>query len=236
MKKKKKGRHFSSTLRSAASPSIKTIDLRPEEIVDALHQAEHYAIPVIKELHLPPAMACFLLAQYTQVLATGDERTTPEGAMSITATVLALWQGGFYTPGPDYSYTLEATLQDQQDPLKVTQDYAESFRPLQVAIAVQPRGRQCISAGLVKHPETQLWQIWLIIDGPCDQLAAYRDVSKAQQGLQEIITLVRTCGSPSAVQALCQQLEKQSDGIPRQIPFNMMQYLLEHLDRYAVHL
>jgi len=236
MKKKKKGRHFSATVRSVTSPKTRTINLLPEEAVDYVRQAEPYVIPHIKEFHLPPAMAFFLLAQYTQVLATGDERITPESAMSIATTVLALWQGGFYTPGPDYPYTLEETLQDQQDPLNVTQDYGESFLPLQSTANEQPRGKQRISAGLVKHPETQLWQIWLIIDGPCDQLAAYRDVGKAQQELREIIALVRKGGMPSAVQALCQRLEKQSDGAPKQIPFDMMQYLLEHLDRYTVRL
>jgi hypothetical protein len=234
MKKKKKGRRFSSASRVEVSPRMKTINLLPEEAVNYLYQAEQYAIPQIKEFHLPPAMACFLLAQYMQVLATGDECITPESAITTTTMVLTLWQRGSYTPGPEYPYTLEETLQDQQHPLKASQDYAESFQPLQRTIAVPPRGKRSIFAGLVQHPDTQLWQIWLLIDGPCDQLAAYQDVSLAQQGLQEIIALVRTCGSPSAVQTLCRQLEKQSDGIPLQIPFDMMQYLLEHLDRYAI--
>lgn len=234
MKKKKKGRRFSSTSRSVASQQTKTINLLPEKAVNYIHQAERYAIPRITEFRLPPAMACFLLAQYTQVLATGDERITAESAMAMNMMVLALWQEGVYTPGPEYPYTLEETLQDQHDPFKATPDYAESFQPLHVAIPVPPRGKQCISAGLVKHPETHLWQIWLMIDGPCDQLAAYREASQAQQGLQEIITLVRTDGSPSKLQTLCRQLEKQSEGIPLQIPFDMMQYLLEHLDRYAI--
>ncbi len=38
------------------------------------------------------------------------------------------------------------------------------------------------------------------------------------------------------LQALCQRLEQQSDGAPKQLPFDRIQYLLEHLDRYMVHL
>lgn len=233
-KKKKKGRRVFSTGRPTVSP--KTMNLLPEEAVNYVRQAERHVIPMIKDLHFPPAVAFFLLAQYTQVLATGDERITPETAMSIATNVLALWQEGLYTPSPDYPYTLEETLQDQQDPFITTHEYAESFRPLQPTSNEQPRGKKHISAGLVKHPETQVWQIWLIIDGPCDQVAAHRDASKAQQGLQEVITLVRNAEKPQAVQALCHRLWEESDDVPKQIPFDMMHYLLEHLDRYTIRL
>lgn len=236
MKQKKKGRAVFSTVRSVAPRPAKTRQMRSEEIVKYIHQAEAYVIPMIQELGLPPAMACFLLAQYTQVVATGDERTTAEAAMTIATTVLTLWQEGKYTPGPAYPYTLEETLQDQQDPLKATQDYAESFRPLHAGSAGHPRGKHQIAAGLVQHPHTQLWQIWFLIDGPCDQLGAYRDMDKAQQGLQDLIALLRKRGTPAALQALCRQVERQSEGVARQIPVDMMQYLLDHLDRYAIFL
>lgn len=230
--KKKKGRHLFSTSQLSSFP--KTIVLSSEEAATYVHQAEQQVIPIIKEFHFPPGVAFFFLTQYAQTLATGDKRISPESALSITADVLGLWQEGLYTPGPDYPYTLAETLQDQQDPSTVGQDYAESLQPLRASIHEKPRGRQHIAGGIVKHPETQLWQIWLIIDGPCDQLAAYRDASKAQQGLQEVIALVRNLGNPQAVQALCNRLWEESDAVPKQIPFDMMQYLLDHLDRYTI--
>lgn len=214
----------------------KTATLLPEEAVICVHQAEQCVIPMIKEFCFPPAAAFFLLAQYTQVLATGNERITPESAMSITTNILALWQEGFYTPSPDYPYTLEETLRDQHGSFAATQDYAEAFQPFQPTANEQPRGQKRIVGGLVKHPETQLWQVWLIIDGPCDQLAAYRDVGKAQQGLRDVIALVRESGTPHAVQSLCTRLWEESDDAPKQIPFDMVQYLLEHLDRYTIRL
>jgi hypothetical protein len=100
--KRKKGRRRFSTNQLSSSP--KTMTLLPKDAVAYMRQAEQHVIPMIKELRLPPAIAFFLLAQYTQVLATGDERISPESAMSIAMNVLGLWQEGFYTPGSDYPY------------------------------------------------------------------------------------------------------------------------------------
>ena len=71
MKKRKKGRRFtSSAVRQAAEP--RTIELEPEELVRYVRRAEEEVLPIIKEMHLGPGAAQFLLAQQTQVLVTGD--------------------------------------------------------------------------------------------------------------------------------------------------------------------
>lgn len=57
-----------------------------------------------------------------------------------------------------------------------------------------------------------------------------------QQGLQEIIALLRKRGTPAALQAHCRQVESQSEGVAKQIPVDMMHYLLDHLDCYTVFL
>ena len=47
-------------------------------------------------------------------------------------------------------------------------------------------GNRQVAAGIVKHPETQLWQIWAILDGPCVFLGAYADPVVAQKGLKHL--------------------------------------------------
>ncbi len=96
MKKRKKRRHFtSSAVRQAPGP--RTIELEPEELAVYVGRAEKEVLPIIKEMHLGPGAAQFLLAQQTQVLVTGNPRLTVESGMSIAGSVLALWQEGYYT-------------------------------------------------------------------------------------------------------------------------------------------
>src|SRR5579872_5461836 len=107
MKKRKKRGHFTiSAVRQAPRPrSIDEMEL--EELTMFVRRAEKKVLPIIKERRLGPGAAQFLLAQQTQVLVTGDPRLTVESGMAIANSVLALWQEGYYTPGPAYPYTLE---------------------------------------------------------------------------------------------------------------------------------
>ena len=173
------------------SPKPRAIELEPEEAVLYVRRAEKQAIPLIKDAKLPPGVALFLLAQYSQIHATGDSRLTIESGMANANSVLALWKAGYYIPGADYPYTLEETLEDIRGELKAKHDYAECFQPFLPQDEDVPLGLHQISVGLVKHPAKHLWQIWLITDGPCRQIAAYRDVEKAQQALGELIALAR---------------------------------------------
>ena len=75
-----------------------------------------------------------------------------------------------------------------------------------------------------------LWQIWVFVDRTCIQLGAYHDPAKAQKGLEAVISLSRKGGSTFDIEALYNRLLSQGDGVPQQIPFNMMQYLIEHID------
>jgi hypothetical protein len=194
-----------------------------------VRRAEKQVIPLIKETKLPPGVALLLLAQYSQIHATGDSRLTIESGMVAANNVLALWKAGHYTPGADYPYTLEETLEDIRGGLKAKHDYTEFFQPFIPQEEDAPLGLHQVAAGLVKHPETHLWQIWLITEGPCHQIAAYRDVVKAQQELGELIALVRKGEAFDNLSAL-------GDDAPKQIPADMMQYLIEHLDLYTINI
>ena len=110
-RKKNKGHRVTST---ASRPSSKSrmIQVEPEDFVPYLQRAERLVLPRIKETHLGPGPSVFLLAQHAQVLFTGDSRLSIESAMAITTNVIALWQAGYYTPTPDYPYTLQQTLYD----------------------------------------------------------------------------------------------------------------------------
>ena len=158
-------------------------ELEPDVLARYVRQAEKKVIPIIKELKPGPAAAQFLLAQQTRVLVTGDLLLTVEGGMAIANSVLQLWQDGYYSPGTDYPYTLLETLQDLQEGAKAKQDYTESFQPFTPVNEEPACGNRQVAAGIVKHPETQLWQIWAILNGPCVFLGAYADPVDAQRGL-----------------------------------------------------
>ncbi len=235
MKKRKKGRRFtSSAVRQAPEP--RTIELEPEDLAVYVRRAEKEVLPIIKEMHLGPGAAQFLLAQQTQVLVTGDPRLTVESSMSVATSVLALWQEGYYTPGPAYPYTLEETLLELQEGPKAKGNYEASFQPFTPTNGERPRGIAEVAGGIVQHPETKLWQIWMMIDGPATFIAAYRDPAKAHSNLETIISTSRKGGSEAKAATLYQRVRSQADGEPKQLPYDMMLYLVEHLDHYTIKL
>jgi hypothetical protein len=235
MKKRKKGRRFtSSAVRQAPGP--RTIELEPEELAVYVGRAEKEVLPIIQEMRLGPGAAQFLLAQQTQVLVTGDPRLTVESGMSIATSILALWQEGYYTPGPTYPYTLEETLLELQEGPKAKGNYEASFQPFAPTNGERPRGIAEVAGGIVQHPETKLWQIWMLIDGPATFIAAYREPAKAHSNLETIISTSRKGGSEAKAALLYQQMRSQADGEPKQLPYDMMLYLVEHLDHYTIKL
>ena len=93
-----------------------------------------------------------------------------------------------------------------------------------------------VAGGIVQHPETKLWQIWMMIDVSVTFIAAYHDSAKAQSTLGSIVHASRRGGSESKAAKLYQQVQSQADGQPKQLPYDMMLYLVEHLDRYIIKL
>ena len=235
MKKQKKRKSFrlKTNAHRHTSPPC-SIEMEPEDLVVYIRLAEQEVLPIIKEMQLGPGVAHFLLAQYTQTLATGDPRLTVESARAIANTILALWQSGFYTPCPEYPYTLEETLQEIRGGVKAKGDYARCFQPFTPTKESTPRGLGEVAGGIVEHPETHLWQIWMMVDGPCSYFGAFRDPALAHQGLEELITLSRRGAELAEGVALYQRLSTQGDGEPKQLPYDMMVYLLEHLHLYSI--
>ncbi len=156
--------------------------------------------------------------------------------MAIANSVLALWQEGYYTPGPAYPYTLEETLQELQEGPKAKGNYAAYFQPFSPANSERPHGIGEVARGIVQHPETKLWQIWMMIDGPATFIAAYRDPAKAQRNLEAIISASRKGGPEAKAAMLYQRVRSQADGELKQLPYDMMLYLVEHLDRFLIQL
>lgn len=233
MKKRKKGRRFTIAAAKQA-PGPRIIEMEPEELAVYVHRAEKEVLPTIKEMRLGPAAAQFLLAQQTQVLVMGDPRLTIESGMAIANSVLALWQEGYYTPGPDYPYTLQETLWEIQTGPKAKGNYDACFQSFSPANNERPGGIGEIAGGIVQHPETKLWQIWLMIDGPATFIAAYRDPAVAHSNLETIILISRRGGSEAKAEQLYQQVRSQADGEPKQLPYDMLLYLVEHLDRFTI--
>lgn len=237
MKKQKKRIHrrFKTTTHPRTS-ARRISELEPEEMVIYIHRAEKHVIALIKENKLPPAVAFFLLAQYTQVLITGSNHHSVESAAAIVNNVRVLWQTGLYTPGSEYPYTLEETLADEQGGLDAKEDYAEFFRPFAPMGDNIPLGLGKVSGGIVKHPETNLWQIWMMLDGPCQFLGAYKDPDIAQKHLETIVEMTRKGGTMKDAEHLYTKIISGGDGTPKQISFDMMLYLLDHRQLYTIEL
>jgi len=234
-RKKKTGHRFKIT---AYRPSPKTAlaEMEPEELVVYVRRAEKKALPTIKEMRLGPGSALVLVAQHAQLLATGDSRFTEESMLSVTNQVLSVWQDGYYTPGPDYPFTFEEALQELNEGGKAKEDYSDAFQAFTPLGEDIPRGIREISGGIVKHPETNLWQIWLMDDGPCTFLAAFGDPGKAQRNLEKLINTIRDRAAMTTSKALYQQLQSQADGQTQQLPYEMMLYMIEHQERFTIKL
>src|SRR6266849_6144156 len=237
MKKRRKNTGHRFKITAYRQPSRTAIsEMEPEELAVYVRRAEKRALPTIKEMRLGPAAAQLLLAQHAQVLATGDPRLTAESITSVANQVLTLWQAGYYTPGPDYPFTFEETLQELREGVKIKEDYTAYFQAYTPVGKEVPRGIGEISGGIVKHPETNLWQIWMMDDGPWEFLAAYRDPGKAQRNLEAIISAARRGGTMTTAKALYRQLQSQADGATKELPYEMLLYLAEHHERFTIKL
>jgi hypothetical protein len=237
MKRRKNKRRNAFKRKSPQTPpGPRTIEMEPEELAVYVRRAEEMMLPIIKELKPSPGAAQFLLAQYTQVLATGNNALTPESAMAISNAVLALWEAGYYTPGPEYPYTLEETMQEVEEGPKAKGDYAASFQPFRPVEVVPPNGMGQVAGGIVKHPETNLWQIWMIVDGPCVYFGAYQDPAAAHRGLEALVHALRLGGSVTEGLGLYQRLRTSGGGEPKDLPFDMIVYLIDHRHLYDIQL
>ncbi len=221
---------------SRQAPQPRTIEMAPEELAVYVRRAEEIVLPIIKELKPSPGAAQFLLAQYTQVLATGKNVLTPESAMAVSNAVLALWEAGYYTPGPEYPFTLEETVQEIEEGPKARGDYADAFQPFRPVEAVPPSSRGQVTGGIVKHPETNLWQIWMIMDGPCVYFGAYQDPAAAHRGLEALVHALRRGGSLTKGLDTYQRLLAEGDDEPQDLPFDMIVYLIDHRHLYDIQL
>jgi hypothetical protein len=235
MKKRKHGGRFTISANRQSSQH-RAMEMEPEELAIYVRRAEKDVIPIIKEMHVSPGAAQFLLAQQTQVLVTSDPRLTTESGMAIANRVLDLWRDCYYTPGPAYPYTLEETLLELQEGFKAKGNYETCFQPFTPANGEKPRGISEVAGGIVKHPETNLWQIWMMMDGPCTFIAAYRDPLNAQRNLELIISASRRGEPESQAAMLYSKIQAQADGEPKQLPYDLMVSLVEHLDRFRIKL
>lgn len=229
---KKKSR-FKAKAQGSQSRS-RTIYVKSEDLIVYIRRAEEEALPTIKELEVSAGAAIFLIAQYAQAFVTGKPDLTVEGARSIANRVLSLWQTGSYKPCPEYPFSLEETLLDLKKGINVQKDYSEHCQMFTPTHASTPIGLGQIAGGIVRHPKTSLWQIWMMLDGPCEFLGAYHDPSIAQKNLEDVINAVRQGKKPEAALSLYQKLMLQADGEPQPIPFDMMIYLVENVRRYII--
>lgn len=232
-----KRRNHSRAKANLSQTKPKIIDLGPEELAVYARLAEKEVLPTIEDMELSAGAAIFLLAQYARSLITGNSRLTLESATSTSNDIIRLWQAGLYQPSSQYPFTLEETLSDLKNGMKAQADYSAYFQPFTPVHPLPPRGVGQIAGGIVRHPKTHLWQIWLIFDGPCEFLGAYHNASTAQEILEELINMTRKGNGPGFAEALYRRLiTSRGDGDPQQISFDMMSYLIDNLKAYSIEL
>ena len=76
------------------------------------------------------------------------------------------------------------------------------------------------------NPETLLWQIGMILEGAGVHLGTYRKSERAQRNLEEIINKTRRDGTETEAEALYRKVQSKADGEPKQLPCEMMLYLV----------
>jgi len=73
-----------------------------------------------------------------------------------------------------------------------------------------------------------------MVDGPCLQLVAFNDPLKAQPVHEELLRLSRQGVTDRDFVSLYQKISSQGDGIPKQIPADMLLYLNEHINSFVI--
>ena len=153
----------------------RTTGMEPEELAVSVRHAEQIMLPIIQELKPSAGASLFLLAQYTQVLVTGTEALTLESARAVTDAILSLWEARYYTPGSDYPFTFQETMQELEEGLLARGDDADAIQPSTHMEGVSPNGMDQGAGGIVTHPETALGHIWRMVNGPCVSFGASQD-------------------------------------------------------------
>jgi len=233
--KKQKKIRYEAPQKYRLSKKQRIEEMNSKDLLVSIRRVEKDVFPVIQQARAGPAAALFLLAQYTHVFTVGTNQFSQKSAMRITKKILSLWQAGFYIPDDAYPFTLEETLHDMQGGMKARNDYSDSFQTFAPRIRDEPQGIGQIAGGIAKHPETNLWQIWMVTDELCAYLGAYCDPEEAQQCLEEIVQSTRRGITDAESNVLYARVWSQGDGQTKQFSFDMMAYLLEHLHHYTIH-
>ena len=199
MKKRKKGRRFTiSAVRQALEP--RAIEMEPEELAIYVRRAEQEVLPIIKKMYLGREAAQFLLAQQAQVLVTGDPHLPPRVGWP---SPIASWRSGWR----DIARTSVSlhTRRDAAGAIRKAQKKANDeayFQPFTRANRERPRGIGEVAWGIEQHPQTKLWQIWMMMDGPCTFIVAYGDPVKAQSNIEAISSASRKGGTDAQIAVL----------------------------------
>ncbi len=235
MKKRKKQRESRfKNANSSRSSKSRIIEVELEDVVTYIRRAEEQVIPLIEAHKLSPTDGFFLLAQHVRVLITGEPYPSVKSVVAMAKDIKVLWQTGFYTPGLAYPYSFDATLEDEKRGLETKKDYSKHFQPFSSPGNDALHGVAELEGGIVMHPETHLWQIWMIVGGLCIFLGAYRDSSTAQYYLGLVLDAMRKGGTELDAKKLYEKISASGDDVPKQIPFDMMHYLMEHLHLFKM--
>ncbi|GHO96289.1 hypothetical protein KSF_063370 [Reticulibacter mediterranei] len=231
-KKQKESRFKTATGSRPSKPRIIEIGLK--DVVTYIKRVEEQVTPLIEAHRLSPADGFFLLAQRVRILITGEPYPSAKSITAIANDIKVIWQAGLYTPAPSFPYSLDTILEDEKKVLATKREYSQLFLPFSSKENDISVGMAEIAAGIVMHPETHLWQIWMIVGAPCIFIGAYHDPDSAQHYLGLVLDAMRKGVTKFEVEQLYEKIQANGEDVPKQIPFDMMRYLMDHLHLYKI--
>ena len=105
-------------------------------------------------------------------------------------------------------------------------------------VASQSRlGSYQYAAGVIQHPNTKLYQVWLSVGGlDVTCLSAHRSVKKANDALKDVRVLIRSGGlyDEEETTTLFKKLELASDETPKLLPDELVSQIVREILRAVV--
>ena len=219
---------------SRQGEKIDITELMPMDLAGYVSLAEKDALPLILEHHSDAKVSLLLLAQYTYFLVMKESPIPAERVSPIVHLLLGLWKAGFYMPGPQYPYTFQETLQRLQKGQEKEKDYSHCVQAFSSSTRTSSRDLGHLFAGIVKNPETDLWQVWIQGGTAIAFFGTYSQPEEAQNHLEVLVQRRRgdrlTPEQEERWNTICAHSAEGSE----MLPDDVLKFVLKHYQDYRI--
>ena len=217
-KQNQKKEHFPKA--SGQAKKLDMVEMMPMDLAAYMRLAEKDVLPLIQERHPDAKTVLLLLAHFTYLHVTHESPIPTEHVSTLVHLLLGLWKANFYIPGSQYPYTFQETLQQLQKEEEKEKYYSRYVQPFSSSKRASPRNLGSLFAGIIKKPETALWQIWIQEGSTIAYLGTYSQPEEAQDDL-EVLVQRRRGDSLSPEQeerwnAICAYVAECSEMLPNE--------------------